>query len=323
MTQQVIILGAKGRFGRAAADAFLAAGWAVRGLARSWDTGLVDPRVERVTADAFDADALSSAVMGADVIVNALNPPYPTWARDVPRLTASVIAAAKASGASVLLPGNVYNYGARMPPVLSEATPHRPTTRKGRLREAMENAYAEAADDGVQTIILRAGDFIEREKTGNWFDTYIAVNAARGRVTYPGPLQHVHAWAYLPDLARAMVGLAEKRGSLGPFVPVGFEGFNLTGRELVEAMQRVAGRKLKIGGMPWGAMRLISPFAPTIREVLEMRYLWTMPHAIDGSKLAALLPDFRPTPLIVALTDSMPATAPRAVRAGRAARARV
>lgn len=312
MAKDVIILGAKGRFGRAAAQAFLAAGWRVRGLARDWEFGRIDPRVERVTADAFDADAVSAAAAGADVIVNALNPAYSNWARDLPRLAASTIAAAKATGATVLLPGNVYNYGAGMPPVLDEMTLPQPTTRKGKLREAMENLYAEAADEGVQTLILRGGDFIEREKTGNWFDTYIAAKAGQGRVTYPGPLDRVHAWAYLPDMARAMVGLAEKRAQIGPFAGFGFEGFNLTGHELVIAMERVAGRALKVGSMPWSAMRLAGLFAPDIREVMEMRYLWTVPHAIDGRKLEALLPDYRPTPLLAALADAMHVDVPEA-----------
>lgn len=319
MTRQAIILGAKGRFGRAAAQAFLSAGWAVRGLARNWDTDLVDPRVERVTADAFGPAAVIAAAAGADVIVNALNPLYPDWARDLPRLAASTIAAAKATGATVMLPGNVYNFGAGMPAVLDEMTPHQPTSRKGRLREAMENTYAEAADDGVQTIILRGGDFIEYEKTGNWFDTYIAAKSGKGRVTYPGPLEHVHAWAYLPDMARAMVGLVEKRAELGAFVDLGFEGFNLTGHELVSAMERVAGRKLATRSMPWRAMRMISPFAPLVREVLEMRYLWNVPHAIDGARLGALLPDFRPTPLLAALADAMRIAAPAEAAPRRAA----
>lgn len=312
MAQDVIILGAKGRFGRAAAQAFLAAGWRVRGLARDWDSGRIDPRMERVTADAFDADAVSAAAAGADVIVNALNPAYSNWARDLPRLAASTLAAAKATGATVLLPGNVYNYGAGMPPVLDEMTLPQPTTRKGKLREAMENLYAEVADEGVQTLILRGGDFIEREKTGNWFDTYIAAKAGQGRMTYPGPLDRVHAWAYLPDMARAMVGLAEKRAQIGPFADFGFEGFNLTGLELVAAMERVAGRALKVGSMPWSAMRVAGLFAPDIREVMEMRYLWTVPHAIDGRKLQALLPDYRPTPLLAALADAMHVDVPEA-----------
>lgn len=34
---KVVVLGAKGRFGRAAVVAFKAAGWSVREVARNWD----------------------------------------------------------------------------------------------------------------------------------------------------------------------------------------------------------------------------------------------------------------------------------------------
>jgi hypothetical protein len=39
-------------------------------------------------------------------------------------MTAAVTDAAKATGATVLIPGNVYNYGQNLPPRLSAATPH-------------------------------------------------------------------------------------------------------------------------------------------------------------------------------------------------------
>jgi len=84
-----------------------------------------------------------------------------------------------------MLPGNVYNYGAGMPENLREHTPHLPTPRKGRLRVEVGAAYAQA--DGVQTIILRAGDFIERETTCNWFDSQITKNLAKGGMMCPGP----------------------------------------------------------------------------------------------------------------------------------------
>ncbi|MEL7128284.1 MAG: NAD(P)H-binding protein, partial [Pseudomonadota bacterium] len=173
MSKTVIVLGAKGRFGRAASKAFSEAGWEVLAFARSWKKAGYAPYGKPVEGDAFDVRTLIAHTAGCDVIVNALNPPYQNWARDLPKLTAAVIEAAKINGGTVMVPGNVYNYGAEMPAVLSEATPHRPTSRKGRLRQDMEEAYAVAADDGVQTIILRAGDFLERETTGNWFDTYM------------------------------------------------------------------------------------------------------------------------------------------------------
>jgi len=206
-----------------------------------------------------------------------------------------------------MIPGNVYNYGATMPAVLTEDTPHRPTTRKGRLRQVLEDAYAAAGSDGVQTIVLRAGDFIEKERTGNWFDAFVAAKVAQGKVTYPGPLDRLHAWAYLPDMARALVGLAERRADLPSFSTFGFEGFNVTGAQLVALMERVANRPLKVTSMPWSIMAVIGLVSPMIREVTEMRYLWQTHHSIDGSKLAGILPSFHSTPLETALADVLAA----------------
>lgn len=307
MAGPVLILGAKGRFGRAAAEAFARTGWHRRLFARAWPgVGEELSDETRIAGDAFDAQAVAKAAEGCAVIVNALNPPYPAWRRDVPRITAAVLAAAQASGATVMVPGNVYNYGAGMPERLAEDTAHAPTTRKGQVREQMEAAYAAAADErGVRTIIVRAGDFIERAKTGNWFDTYIAAKAAKGQVVYPGPLDRVHAWAYLPDIARVMASLAIRRARFAPFETFGFPGYALTGRELVDAIEAALGRPLQVKGFAWPMLKLMAPFSAMAREVVEMAYLWEVPHAIDGAKLSRALPGFAPTPLETAMRDAL------------------
>ncbi len=303
MPRKTVILGANGRFGRAAADAFLAAGWQVRCFARSRPKAV--GLIEWIAGDAFNAAALSSAAAGCEVIVNALNPPYTRWRHELPRLTANVITAAKSSGATVMIPGNVYHYGAAMPARLAEDTPAAPTTRKGRLRAEMERAYEQASAEGVRTIILRAGDFIERQRTGNWFDSHIAADVGAGRVMYPGPLDRLHAWAYLPDMARAIALLADKRAGFAAFEEFGFPGYALTGRMLIDAMAGAAGRRLKVKGLSWPMMRLLGFAVPQMREVAEMSYLWRRPHAIDGAKLAAALPGFQETPVEAAIAEAL------------------
>jgi nucleoside-diphosphate-sugar epimerase len=264
---KVIILGAKGRFGRAALHAFAQAGWQVTALGRNWGDATI-PGVARITGNAFDAETLKQACAGHDVIVNALNPPYENWSKDLPRLTASVIKAAKASGATVIIPGNVYNYGETAPAVLTEDTPWHPTTRKGKLRVDMENTYRAS---GVRTIVLRAGDFIEQEQSGNWFDAKIAADARKGRTVYPGPHDAVHAWAYLPDMARAAVMLAEKRAQFDAFEEVGFEGYSLNGQELAAHIAAAVGRPQRMGGLPWKIVGLLGLFNAGMREIYEMR----------------------------------------------------
>ena len=302
MTRTVLILGANGRFGRAATQAFAIAGWQVHAATRTGNT----PKMERITplaCDVMNRDSVIAASQGVDVIVHAVNPAYPDWAKMMPVHTDNIIAAGLATGATVMVAGNVYVFGEDAAEVYEESNAFAPTTRKGALRVTMETAFEAAAVDGLRTVILRGGDFIEQAKSGNWFDSYITNKVHKGVFTYPGRMDAVHAWAYLPDMARAMVELAETRDTLPTFSSFGFEGYSLTGEELKAAVASVVGQPLKSASFPWPLMRIIGLFSPLVREVLEMRYLWDTPHRVDGSALRAVLPDFTPTPLKAAMAE--------------------
>ena len=282
MPGTALILGASGRFGRHARQAFEAAGWQAKPFTRGGD--------------------LTAAAMGTDVIVNAWNPPYSQWTTTVPGLTASVIAAAKASGATVIIPGNVYVFGPDMPGVIGPRVAHRAENPLGQVRRALEAAYAAS---GVRTILLRAGDFLDTEASGNWFDSVMAKPVAKGRLSYPGRTDIPHAWAYLPDLARAAVALAERRAELPVFADLAFEGYTLSGQELAAACAAALGREIRVQPMNWLPIRLARPFWPEAKHLIEMRYLWDTPHQLDGSDLMRLIPDLRLTPPVDALRQAL------------------
>jgi nucleoside-diphosphate-sugar epimerase len=281
MSGTVLILGASGRFGRHAADAFWNRGWRVRIFDRA-------------------NDDLIAACEGVDVIVNAWNPPYTEWARTVPELTQRVIEAARTSGATVLIPGNVYVYGRDAHELFTENTLQLADNPLGRIRIEMEAAYAQA---DVPTIILRAGDFIDTEASGNWFDEIITAKSARGIFTAPGNPDVPHAWAFLPDMARAAVQLAERRADLDRFEVVPFAGFTLTLRELAGLVEASTGRTQRIRRFPWFALWLASPFWRLGRHLVEMSYLWSKPHRLDDSKFKQLLPNFRATSPLIAIAS--------------------
>ena len=283
MTGTVLVLGANGKIGHHAALAFQAAGWQVRRYARGSD--------------------MTAAAMGADVIVNGLNPPnYHNWARLIPQITAQVIAAARASGATVILPGNVYNFGA-IGGVWSEDTPHRPVSRKGHIREEMEAAYRAS---GVQVIVLRAGNFIDPEGNGDIMRLFVLRDIATGRITRGGAPDVMQAYCYVPDWARAAVMLAETRATLQRFEDVPFPGHSFTAEALHHHLEAHLGRPLRIVRFPWGLMRLAAPFWELARELQEMRYLWETPHSLAAGKFDRLLPDFQPTPLEQVMLAGLP-----------------
>jgi nucleoside-diphosphate-sugar epimerase len=277
MPQTVLILGASGLFGSHAATAFQDAGWTVRRYSRGTD--------------------MARAAMGADVIVNALNPPkYHNWAKLIPQITAQVIATAKASGATVLVAGNVYVYGT-VPGPWGPDTPHRPNTRKGRIRADMEAAYAQAATEGMRTIILRGGDFVAANDMRAVMNMITLKPLAKGYLTSMGTPTAPRAYAYLPDMARAAVALAEIRASLPAFADVPLPGLTLSTADLATEITAQTGKPLAIKQFNWLQIRLLAPFWELARELLEMRYLYDLPHSLAAEPLARLLPDFQPTSL--------------------------
>jgi uncharacterized protein YbjT (DUF2867 family) len=270
MSGTVLILGANGRFGRHAAEAFWNAGWRVRLFDRA-------------------GDSLPAAAMGCDVIVNGWNPSYDRWAAELPGLTEAVIGAARASGATVVIPGNVYVFGADAAEEFGPRVPHRATNPLGRLRAEMEAEYRAS---GVRTIVLRAGDFLDTEASGNWFDKVIAARIGNGVLNYPGPLDVPHAWAWLPD-------------DLPLFADVPFPGYTLTGGELAEACSRALGRRVVASQMSWWPIQMARPVWPMARHLVEMRYLWAKPHRLEAATLERLLPDFVDTPVETALDAAL------------------
>lgn len=288
----IAILGAKGRVGNAVAKAFHHAGWKVRAVTRTGICPGLDglEGVEFAAADAMKHDELVAAVQGANVIFNGLHPPYTDWKAKAVPMARNVIAAAKASGASHLFPGNVYNFGSSLPAELKEDTPFDGDHSKARIRIEMENLFAEAASrDGVKTVILRAGDFYGTENGGSWFDQVLAKDIAKGRFTWPGRRDIDHAWAYLPDLAAAFVAIAGKLDETRAFDVYHFAGHTLTGARMHEAAEKAMGRPLKKGWFPRFALPVAALFNPMMREINAMMYLWDRPHRLDETRLSILL----------------------------------
>lgn len=302
MTQKILILGAAGRLGKACAIAFRDAGWAVTSLVRPGALMRAAERTEVIEADALDRDAVVAAAKDADVILNAVNFPFAAWPEKLLAQNDIAIAAAEASGATLLSPGNLYVYGPDMPSGIDETTPMRPASRKGKLRLAAEQRLAAAR---ARTIVLRAGDFYGGTNFGSWFDLVVARDVDIGVVRYPGPLLTPHAWAYLPDLARACVRLAEKRDGLEPHAVFGFPGHPANGGQMLAAIRDALQKGLKRRRFPWLMLRLGRPFVAQWREVVEVSHLWKRPHRIDGAKLRAAIGDLPETPFAEAVAGAL------------------
>jgi nucleoside-diphosphate-sugar epimerase len=302
MSRRILVMGAAGRLGYVASEAFRDAGWTVKGLVRPGRAKDVPRRVEPV--EAITRDEAVKAGEGCDVVLNALNPHITLWNKNALSLAYGAIAAAESNGATLLFPGSVWNFGRGMPPALDENTPQDATTRKGRMRVEIEQRIKEATDRGMRAIILRAGDFYGAGR-GSWLDLVICKEMERQRLTYPGPLDVMHAWAYLPDFAATLVTLAKKRADFAPFETFGFPGHAPTGNELIATIEAATRSKFNVRMMGWWMMKTFGQFLALGRELSELEYLWRVPHRVSGDKLQGAIGEIPSTPLQQAVAASL------------------
>lgn len=308
----VLVLGAAGRLGYAATQAFSKAGWRVVAQARRTSAAAWPAGVEHTRTPLHETNQLcAEAGPHTRAVVYAVNPVLTRWSQDLLPWARQGMAVAQRLNALFMLPGNVYAFGEGMPPLLTEQTLVAPSTTKGCLRAELELEMQTRAAQGLRSAVLRAGDFFGSGR-GSWFDLVIAKSIRQGRLVYPGPLHVRHAWAYLPDLAQALVRLAEQQNNLPAFSQFQFAGYAATGDELLAALTSAAtalGMKpaqgFKHGRMPWPLLRVGGLLVPLWRELVEMEYLWRVPHALDGSDLQRQIGKVPATPLVQALTETL------------------
>lgn len=308
--QTALVLGATGGIGGEMARHLQAAGWQVRALHRqAARAGHGQGDVDWRQGDAMQAADVAAAAAGVSLIVHAVNPPgYRNWGQLVLPMINNTIAAARATGARILMPGTIYNYGLDAFPSVSEEAPQQATTAKGAIRIELERRLRAAARDGVRTLLVRAGDFFGPRAANNWFSqAMVKPGRPITAITTPATPGVGHQWAYLPDLAVTMMQLLAREAELDAFATFHMDGhWDADGTAMIGAIRRAVGRPdLPVRHLPWWLIALASPVVPFCRELNEVRYFWQHPMRLDNSRLERFLGHEPHTPLDEAVRTTL------------------
>jgi nucleoside-diphosphate-sugar epimerase len=297
---KVTVLGSNGHIGNAVMWAFQEAGWTVTGLGRSNRKPV--PGTRFVQGDANDIDVVRAAIADADVVVNALHLPYDKWGNGAAETQLRIVLDALAgSGKTLMFPGTIYNYRAT-DRTLSPDLPQDGEKARGRIRMRLETMIRDGAERGdYQAIILRAGDFFGPGERGEWFEQAMLMDRAKGQVHHLGDMRKRHSWAYLPDLGRAFTVLAERRAEFGRFENFHFAGHWVSHHQIMAAIQSALGRPMKVTPFPWWGIRLVGLVNPIMRDLHEMRYIWSNEMELVDPRLDKILGSGFTTPFEVAV----------------------
>ncbi|MEU1308056.1 NAD-dependent epimerase/dehydratase family protein [Streptomyces cinnamoneus] len=248
-----------------------------------------EPGIEHVACDASDSERLIAAVQGATAIYHCAAPPYHRWADAWPPLASSVCAAAEATGAVLVMLGNLYGYGPVDGP-LTEELPLAATGHKGRVRAAAWERARKLHEQGrIKAVEVRASDFFGPGVTdGGHLAARAVPRLLRGKpVSALGDPDAPHSWTYLPDVARALVEVAGEERAWGRAWHVPTEPA-LSTRQMADRLAAQSGSgPVAVRRLSPAVLGVASVFSPLLRELKEIRYQFDRPFVVDASAYEA------------------------------------
>lgn len=244
-----------------------------------------EPGIEHLALDATTTERLIEVTRDAVAIYSCGAPPLHRWVTGWPPLASSICAAAEATGAVLVMLGNLYGYGPVDRP-LTEDLPLASVGPKGRVRaEVWEQARTLHEAGRIRAVEVRASDFFGPGLTDSGhLASRVVPRVLNGKpVMALGDPDAPHSWTYLPDVAKALVEVTGEERAWGrawhvPTAPA------LSIREMVNRLAAEAGTApLEVRKLPSAVLGLASLFSPLLRELREVRYQFDRPFAIDST----------------------------------------
>jgi nucleoside-diphosphate-sugar epimerase len=273
-----------GALGAAAIDELVVRGERVRAVNRSGRADIADG-IEIRAGDVRDHAFARDAASGADVVYFALNPPYHQWAEQFAGLQESVIDAAIAAGAKLVVLENLYVYGQPQTTELTEDHPLAAHTRKGRVRAEMHQRVMQAHEAGqIRVAAARPSDYFGPRTVASAADFRFFRPAIAGKtVRVLGDPAAAHTYTFTADVGRALAVLGSDDRADGqvwhvPSPPA------ITPAEFVNRIAAVAGTTAKTASVPKPMFRMIALFNKAVGELVEMLYEFEEPFRMDSSK---------------------------------------
>ncbi|GLW90540.1 NAD-dependent epimerase/dehydratase family protein [Actinokineospora globicatena] len=294
-TQQLHVVFGTGPAGLTLVDELVSRGHRVRAVNRS---GQAPVSAEVVAADITDLDAMRSVCADATVIYNCAHAPYELWDDLLPKLQAGFLAGAKSSGARLVVTDTLYMYGPTGGAPMTEETPHRATSHKGRLRSEIADRYLSS---DVPVTLARAADFYGPRVINSALGGAVFFPALQGAPVYAlGDIDQPHAYSYIGDVARALATLGERDEALGRVWHVPTTSDHTT-RQVHDLIGQRLGAQIRHDVLPAATDQAWGPFdAVFMREYAELFYQYLEPQIVDCQAIADTF-GLRATPITDAL----------------------
>ena len=284
MNGLTVVLG-YGAAGRATAQALAARGDDVCVAQRSRPKDLPAQATFR-TCDVLDAQSVRQAIAGASQVVLAVGFAYDArvWRKVWPKTITNVIEACAETGARVVLVDNLYMLGPQRKPRREDM----PLTKRGEkpaiLSQVTRIWMAAAAAGRVRMAALRCTDFYGPGVPVSYLGATGFGRLVQGKPALLVAPDTPHDFAYVPDIARAVITLLDAPDdAFGqvwnmPCAPT------RTPRDILQLGAKALRVKPKVSTIPLWSLPLLGLVSRFMREVADVSFTWDRPYEVDATK---------------------------------------
>lgn len=278
------ILGAGGSIGVELAKALTTYTDHIRLVSRK--PGKVNEGDELFAADISDAAAVERSVAGSDVVYLTVGFPYrlKIWEERWPSTMRNVIDACKKHNARLVFFDNVYMYDAGHLHHMTEDTPIRPISKKGRVRQQIAEMLMQEVKQGeLQALIARSADFANGKSSV--LHQLVTDNLLKGkRANWFSRVDKVHNFTFTADAAKGTALLGNTSDAYNQVWHLPTDATRITIRQWVELFASALNVQPRYSILSPVMLGLLGVFLPVLRELKEMLYQYDRDYFFDSSK---------------------------------------
>ncbi len=251
---------------------------------------------ELLAGDLTDKNVVDRAVSGTSIayLTAGLDYKYKVWRQKWPVIMQNTIDACKKYKSKLIFFDNAYMYDPEYIDNLTEETPIRPASRKGKVRAAIaRNLLNETRAENMQAMIVRSSDFYGPNiNTSVMMETVYKKMKSGKKPMWLGNPSAYHSMTYTKDAATATALLAHTPDCYQQIWHLPTTSQKLTGRQWIELFAKEMGRPAKFTSLSGRTIRLIGLFVPFFKEIGEMMYQMDNNYFFNCEKFKKRFPGF-------------------------------
>jgi nucleoside-diphosphate-sugar epimerase len=246
----------------------------------------VNENDELFPADITDPEQVDRAIAGSDVVYVTVGFEYSinVWQKNWPLLIRHVIDSCRQYNANLVFFDNIYMYDREYLNRLTEKTPIRPTSQKGKVRAEIAAMILDEIERGrINALIARSADFYGL-RNSILVELVVKNMMKNKRAMWFADAHKIHTFTSAEDAAKATALLGNTPDAYNQVWHLPTDNSPLTGKDWIELVARLLKKKPKYSVIPSWMVSFTGLFVPLFKELSEMTYQYQQDYIFSSSK---------------------------------------